>query len=61
MVHFKVMRDMILKGKKVDEPSAVNVHEDKKIERKWARCATVAIVTEPEDKCCRISLFNRRR
>jgi len=36
MVNFDVIRDMILKGNKGDEPSVINVHTDKKIERKRA-------------------------
>ena len=57
MVHFKVMRDMNLKAKMGDEPSALNGHADKKIERKRAGCATEAIVTLSEGKRYRISVL----
>jgi len=49
---------MILRGNMGDELSVVNVHTDKKIKRRRAGGATVAIVIEPEDKIYRISFYN---
>jgi hypothetical protein len=54
LINFEVIRDMILRGNKGDEPTAVNVHTEKKIERKRKAGGTVSIVTEPEDKLYRI-------
>ena len=58
LVNFDVIRGMILKG----TPETVTVHTDKKIKRKRADgTACVALVSEPEDKIYRLSLFKRRR
>jgi len=59
MVNFDVIRDMILKTN--ERPSVVNVHTENKMKRKRARFATVAIVTETENKIYRISYFKGRR
>jgi len=57
LVNFNVIRDMIIGS---GEPT-VMVHTERKIKRKRKAGGTVAIVTEPEDKMYRDSLFKRRR
>jgi len=53
---------MILRGKKGDGPTVVNVHTENKIKRKMkGGGGTVTIVTELEDKLYGISFFKRRR
>jgi len=56
-VKFDVIRDMILETGV--EPT-VTVNTEKKIKRK-RKGGSLAIVTESEDKLCRISFFKRRR
>jgi hypothetical protein len=56
-VNFDVIKDMIPNGGPDD---SVTVQTDKKIKRK-NRGAGVAIVTEPEDKICRVCFQKRRR
>jgi len=57
MVNFDVIRGMIVG----DEAPVINVHTENMIKRKRNGGGTVAIVTEPENKIYRISVFKRRR
>jgi len=63
LVTFERMKDMILKsGDEPAETVIINVHTEKKIKRKRMVVGGLAsIVTEPEDKIYRISIFKRRR
>ena len=57
MLNFEVIKAMILgQGE-----SVVNVNTEHKIKRKGWAGGVVDLVTEPENKCYRISLFKRRR
>ena len=51
---------MILKGVG-GETDTVTVHTERKMKRKRGNGGRVQIVTEPEDKAYRVSLFKRRR
>jgi len=50
MLNFDIIRYMILGGNKCNEPTALNLRQGNKIERKKAVCANVPNVTEAEDK-----------
>jgi len=58
MVHFEVIKDMILKR---TETRHVTVYTENEIKRKRKAGAIVSILTEPEDKMYRFSLFKCRR
>jgi len=59
LVNFEVIRNMILGTG--GEPTTVTVHTERKVKLKREGRGTVSIVTEPEDKLCRISFFKQRR
>ena len=60
LVNFESIRRMILRG--VDgETDTVTVRTERKIKRKRGNGGRVQIVTEPEDKMCRVSFFKKRR
>ena len=60
LVNFEVIRDRILGTG--EEPTVVNIHTEKKIKcKRKGGGGTVSIVTEPEEKQYRISIFKRRR
>jgi hypothetical protein len=57
LVNFEVIKSIILgQGE-----SVVNVNTEHKIKRKRSAGGVVDLVTEPENKRCRISFFKRRR
>ena len=57
LLNFEVIRAMILEKGEI----IVNVHTERKVKRKRRAGGSVAIVTEPENKWYRISLFKSRR
>ena len=60
LVNFESIRRMILRGVG-GETDTVTVHTEKKIKRKRRNGGRLQIVTEPEHKTYRVSVFKRRR
>jgi len=62
LLHFDVIRAMILKGNTGDEPPVINVHNQNKIKRKMKGVGEQILLSpNPKIKIYRISFFKRRR
>ena len=57
-MNFEVIRYMILG---TGGETTVTLHTERVVKRKMKGGRTVCVVTEPEDKFCRISFFKRQR